>query len=205
MTPIGARAGGSTFRSGKEESIAVFKKLGLWGAKQKEEIIVSVKGAMPAPKPGSKLSVKARDTAIKTYQSQLKQGAKGEAKIPTEKRLYVQILGVSDAAPSTPAKWPIAKVFYTGDWTAGRVLDLAAKELKIANNNNRSVDEDQKLKVFHVDLSGEKGKVLDTGKSLAAQGVQTGDGLLLYKKWESLPATGELMEKFGFSKWVQVN
>ena len=78
----------------------------------------------------------------------LKRGAKGEASVPTEKRVY---LHVEASADTTKAKFPTGKFFYNKEWTVGRVLDMAAKALQVQNVNNHGGGEEEKLRVFHVE------------------------------------------------------
>lgn len=75
-------------------------------------------------------------------------------------------------------KIPRADAFYSGEWTVGRVLDMAAKTLGVANVNNRGGGEEEKLRVFHV----EGGKLLAFSDKLgAAAGVKNGDTLVLLR------------------------
>ncbi|KAJ4317114.1 hypothetical protein N0V94_005121 [Neodidymelliopsis sp. IMI 364377] len=77
----------------------------------------------------------------------LKRAAKGDAKVPPEKRIYLHVEASSD---TTKAKFPTGKFFYSKDISVGRVLDMAAKALQVENVNNRGGGEEAKLRVFHV-------------------------------------------------------
>ena len=171
LIPIGARP---TYglRIQRDKGIAALAKLRLWGAEKKAGLASATVTAIPV-KPSS-----ARLKRQKT--NELKQTAKGEAKWKEESRIYVWLIGATDAPPD---KWPRARAFYPGEFNAGRILDLAAKDLKMANHNNRISDETQKLRVFHLKERAAGGKLLsfDSDKPLVSQGVQTGHTLVVFK------------------------
>ena len=79
----------------------------------------------------------------------LKRTAKGDAKVPTDKRIY---LYVEAEANTTSSKLPKGEYWYNKDWSVGRLLDAAAKSLQVENVNNRGVGEEEWLRVFHVEL-----------------------------------------------------
>ena len=106
----------------------------------------------PSLKPTSKA---AQVAAFNT----LKRTAKGDDKIPQEKRLY---LHVEAEAASITSKIPKAELFFNEDWTVGRVLDEAAKRLQVSNVNNRVDKEEERLRIYHV----EGGRVLEFGEKL---------------------------------------
>jgi hypothetical protein len=103
----------------------------------------------------------------------LKRTAKGETKIPQEKRVYLFVEASSD---TVTAKVPKGNFFYSTDYSVGRVLDLAAKSLQVANLNNRVEGEEDKLRVFHV----EGGRLLDFGAKLGGV-LQTGNTIVLLR------------------------
>ena len=102
---------------------------------------------LPKPKPSSNA---ARIVAL----NQLKKTAKGDAKIPVDKRVY---LHVEASADTTTSKFPRGEFFYSNEWSVGRVLDAAAKGLQVQNVNNHGGGEEEKLRIFHV----EGGRLLD--------------------------------------------
>ena len=89
----------------------------------------------------------------------LKRNAKGDAKVPMEKRVYVY---VEAEAKTTESKFPRGEFWYSKEWSVGRVLDEAAKGLQVVNVNNRGGGEEERLRVFHV----EGGRVLAFGEKL---------------------------------------
>ncbi|KAA8901769.1 hypothetical protein FN846DRAFT_106733 [Sphaerosporella brunnea] len=89
----------------------------------------------------------------------MKREAKGDEKVPPEKRVY---LYVEAEARTTTAKLPKGTFWYNKDWSVGKVLDLAAKSLQITNVNNQGNDEEKRLRVFHV----EGGRVLSFGEKI---------------------------------------
>lgn len=103
----------------------------------------------------------------------LKKTAKGDEKVPVEKRVY---LHVEAEASTTTAKLPKGAFFYSKEWSVGRVLDLAAKSLQIQNLNNRVEGEEDKLRVFHI----EGGRLLEFSEKLGAA-VQTGNTIVLLR------------------------
>jgi hypothetical protein len=103
----------------------------------------------------------------------LKRTAKGETKIPQEKRVYLFVEASSD---TVTAKVPKGNFFYSTEYSVGRVLDLAAKSLQVANLNNRVEGEEDKLRVFHV----EGGRLLDFGEKLGGV-LQTGNTIVLLR------------------------
>lgn len=135
LVPIGARVG--RFEGQAEKSKLAFGKLKAWGAAQKE----SMSRALPKPKP---TSAAARVIAV----NNLKKSAKGDDKLPPEKRVYMY---VEAEAATTTSKFPEGSFFFSKDWVIGRVLDAAAKGLQVQNINNQSMDEKSKLRVFHVE------------------------------------------------------
>ncbi|ERT02516.1 AN1-like Zinc finger family protein [Sporothrix schenckii 1099-18] len=156
LKPIGARpsAGGSTMADSAAKAKSALDKLRAWGAAKKEQANKAI------PRPAAQQSAAARMAAL----TDLKKTAKGDAKIPAEKRLY---LHVEAEAASTQAKLPKGKFYYQKDWVVGRVLDAAARNLQIDNINNKSSKEEDKLRIFHV----EGGRLLEfneqAGKALA--------------------------------------
>jgi len=98
--------------------------------------------------------------------------AKGDEKLAPEKRVY---LYVEAEAETAKAKFPKGQFFYSKDWVVGRVLDAAAKSLQVQNINNKSADERDKLRVFHV----EGGRLLDFSEKVGASLVSGNTIVLL--------------------------
>lgn len=122
-----------------------------------------------APVSKSKAAAAAQTQALAT----LKRTAKGDAKVPQEKRVYLHVEASSD---TLTAKIPKGAFFYSQDWSVGRVLDLAAKSLAVQNVNNRVDSEEDRLRVFHV----EGGRLLDFGEKLGVS-VHTGNTIVLLR------------------------
>ncbi|KAG6038553.1 hypothetical protein E4U41_004090 [Claviceps citrina] len=159
LVPIGARP--------MQEEVAqrtrsALDKLRAWGSAKKEQ----AGRALPKPKPSS---AAARVMAT----NKLKQTAKGDKKIPEEKRLY---LYVEAEAETAKARLPRGEFFFSKDWAVGRLLDQAAAGLQVQNINNQSSDEKDKLRVFHV----EGGRVLDYGEK-AGSALQSGNTVTLLR------------------------
>lgn len=159
LVPLGARPAGA---SQKERGLAALEKLKAWG--------VAKRAAVPkVPQSKTKTEAAARVTAT----ANLKKTAKGDEKIPLDKRVYIYVEASSDTVTS---KIPKGTFFYSKEFRVGRVLDLAAKSLQVANLNNRSESEEDKLRVFHV----EGGRLLEFGEKLGAS-VQTGNTVVLLR------------------------
>lgn len=116
-----------------------FGKLKAWGAAKKATMMTT--RVLPKPKP---TTAAVRLVAV----NNLKKTAKGDEKLPAEKRIYIT---VEAEAATTSSKFPKAALFYSKDWVIGRVLDAAAKSLQVQNVNNQGTDEKDKLRVFHVE------------------------------------------------------
>lgn len=129
---------------------------------------------MPAPQKVLPQSKAKQDAAARVQATAtLKKTAKGDEKIPVEKRVYLHVEASSDTVTS---KIPKGAFFYSTDYSVGRVLDLAAKSLQVSNVNNRSDSEENRLRVFHV----EGGRLLEFGEKLGAS-VQTGNTIVLLR------------------------
>lgn len=62
------------------------------------------------------------------------------------------------------------------DWSVGKVLDQAAAALQVQNTNNRGDDEEQRLRIFHV----EGGRVLSFSEKFGDT-VITGNTIVLLR------------------------
>ena len=87
----------------------------------------------------------------------LKRAAKGDAKVPMDKRIY---LHVEAEANTTSSKLLKGEYWYNKEWSMGRILDAAAKSLQVENVNNRGGGEEERLRVFHVEF----GRLLEFGE-----------------------------------------
>ncbi|KAK1972394.1 AN1-like zinc finger protein [Colletotrichum eremochloae] len=159
LVPLGARPGSQIDVAARTRS--AFDKLKAWGTAKKEQ----AGRALPKPKP---TSASARLIAV----NNLKKTAKGDDKLPQEKRVY---LYVEAEAETAKAKFPKGEFFFSKDWVVGRVLDEAAKRLQVENLNNRSSDERDKLRVFHV----EGGRLLEFNEKVGASLVSGNTVVLL--------------------------
>ncbi|KAI1185266.1 AN1-like zinc finger protein [Nemania serpens] len=155
--PVGARP-----RDVAEQTKSAFAKLRAWGSAKKEQ----ASRALPKARP---TSASARLIAV----NNLKRTAKGDAKLPPEKRIY---LYVEAEAETTTAKNYKGEFFYSKDWVTGRVLDAAAKSLQVENVNNQSSDERDKLRVFHV----EGGRVLEFNEKIGSA-LASGNTIVLLR------------------------
>ncbi|OAL38281.1 hypothetical protein AYO20_02340 [Fonsecaea nubica] len=159
LTPLGARPIEIAMQSNKEKLRIGFGRLKTWGKERQEALT-------PKPGPTSKAAQVAALNA-------LKKNAKGDDKLPPEKRVY---LHVEAEAASTTAKLPKADLFFSPDWSIGRMLDDAAKRLQVANVNNRVETEEQRLRVYHV----EGGRLLEFSEKIGAC-LATGNTVVLLR------------------------
>ncbi|KAK4188712.1 AN1-type zinc finger protein 1 [Podospora australis] len=148
--------------SAVEGAKSALERFKLWGASKRE----AAKKAIPATKPSSKA---AQIIAV----NNLKKKAKGDAKIAPEKRVYLYVEAESETAK---AKIPKGEFFYSKDWVVGKMLDAAAQSLQVQNLNNRTEDESNRLRVFHV----EGGRLLDFGEKIGTA-LQSGNTVVLLR------------------------
>ena len=89
----------------------------------------------------------------------MKREAKGDEKVPQAKRCY---LYVEAEARSTTSKLPKGVFWFSKEWSVGRVLDQAANQLGVKNENSMADAEEKRLKVFHI----EGGRVLSFAEKI---------------------------------------
>ena len=162
LVPLGAKSG-SAQQTQREKGLAALGKLRAWGQAKK----AAAQSSVPVSKTKQAEAARVQETAT------LKRTAKGDDKVPIEKRVYLHVEASSDTVTS---KIPKGAFFYSVEFSVGRVLDLAAKSLQVSNVNNRSESEEDKLRVFHV----EGGRLLEFGEKLGKV-VQTGNTIVLLR------------------------
>ena len=156
------------------KGMAALQKLRAWGAAKQKATLSQGKAAASAlavPSRSSKDSNAARANIAEI--NALKRSAKGDDKIPTERRIYVH---VEASADTTTAKFPTGKFFYSADWSVGRVLDTAARALQVENMNNQGGGEAERLRVFYV----EGGRLLDFSEKFGVT-VTNGNTIVLLR------------------------
>jgi hypothetical protein len=205
LTPLGARVGvGSGQKNPQETLRSMFSKVKAWGgtststksgsggggqtstnAKTGVSGLGSVLSGLPASVrarvSGNNSGAGGRGGAIAQL-NELKKTAKGDASIPADKRLYLHVVGTSEAdststSTSATAEPPSGKFFFDSRWKVGRVLDDAAKKLKIENLNNRAASEEARLRIFHV----EAGEFLEFSDAIGAGKVKNGHTIVLLR------------------------
>ncbi|KAH6720342.1 hypothetical protein DL95DRAFT_378943 [Leptodontidium sp. 2 PMI_412] len=152
LIPIGARVG--RFDAQADTAKNALGRLKAWGSAQKAKASSGATRVLPKPKP---TSAAARVIAV----NNLKKTAKGDDKLPPEKRIY---LHVEAEAATITSKFPSGAFYYSKDWVMGRVLDAAAKSLQVQNVNNQGTDEKDKLRIFHV----EGGRLLEFNEKVGS-------------------------------------
>ncbi|KAK1755593.1 hypothetical protein QBC47DRAFT_380735 [Echria macrotheca] len=159
--PIGARPTPAVV----DNAMSALARFRSWGAAKKEAAKEAAARTLPKPKPST---ASQRIVAV----NNLKKTAKGDDKLPPEKRVY---LYVEAEAETAKAKFPKGQFFYSKDWVVGRVLDAAAKSLQVQNINNQSDNEQDRLRVFHV----EGGRLLEYNEKIGASLVSGNTIVLL--------------------------
>ena len=157
LTPIGARPAQGPTQTDKAK--AALGRLKIWSKEKQASVL-------PKPKPSS-----AASRLVAT--NKLKQTAKGDEKVPVEKRVY---LHVEAEASTTNSKLPKGEFWYSRDWSVGRMLDAAAKGLQVENLNNRVEGEEERLRVFHV----EAGRLLEFSEKVG-ETCMTGNTVVLLR------------------------
>lgn len=161
--PIGARAAGeakaAAIADGAKSALERFR---LWGQAKREQAKTSFASKSTSSKAAQMVAV-----------NTLKKTAKGDTKVPPEKRVY---LYVEAEAATAKAKIPKGEFFYSQDWVVGRLLDAAARSLQVQNINNQSNSEEDRLRVFHV----EGGRLLEFNEKLGTV-LQSGNTVVLLR------------------------
>lgn len=168
ITPLGARQRNTA--SPNDTIKSMFARVRTWGRdKQNAAAKGTLLPTLPKlkPKPNSPA---ARAVAV----NGLKRSAKGDASVPADKRLYLHTVGTAETQAAEP---PAGDFFFDSRWKVGRVLDDAAKKLRVQNFNNRVDGEDSKLRVFHV----ESGEFLEFSEAIGAGKVKQGDTIVLLR------------------------
>jgi AN1-type zinc finger protein 1 len=110
----------------------------------------------------------------------LRREAKGDSKITEDKRIYVHGEGPPNLfAPLTNAAQVLRKpVYFSKEWSNGKVLDRLADTLGVHNQNNRSEDKEKRLQLFHI----ESGTLLEMDRKFGEL-VKNGDTVVLARGW----------------------
>lgn len=166
LTPLGARAGGARAGDNSATIRSMFSRLR--GLGKDIQVPKAPKITLPA-------SIQARrsansGTSAIAQLNEMKRTAKGEASIPADKRIYLHVVGTSDK-PTTDEP-PSGNFFFDSRWKVGRVLDDAARKLKVENLNNRVGGEEARLRIFHV----ESGSFLEFSEPIGGDGSKVKPG-----------------------------
>lgn len=163
ITPLGARPGNGAAPNDTLKSM--FARVRSWG---KDKQVASA-NLIPKTKPKPN-SPAARAASLNA----MKRSAKGEASVPTDKRLYLHTVGTADTQAAEP---PAGDFYFDSRWKVGRVLDDAARRLHVENLNNRADGEEAKLRIFHA----ESGDFLEFSDAIGAGKVKQGDTIVLLR------------------------
>ena len=156
VVPLGAKT--TTEKTSKEKLKFGLSRIRSWGKSQQDRM----EKHKPKPRPSS--------AALRMAEmNKLKRECKGDEKVPAEKRVYLYVEAEKETAK---AKFAEVKVWFSEEWSVGRMLDEAAKRLQVANMNNRVNKEEDRLRVYHVEggrlleFSEKVGKVLVNGNTV---------------------------------------
>ncbi|KNG81626.1 AN1 zinc finger protein [Aspergillus nomiae NRRL 13137] len=163
ITPLGGRPAGAGANNANETLRSMFARVRTWG---KDKSHAATQSLTPTPKPNS-------PAARAVQLNALKKSAKGDANVPADKRLYLHVVGTSDTQRVDPPK---GDFYFDSRWKVGRVLDDAARRLRIENVNNRA-EEKERLRIFHV----ESGEFLEFSDALGAGKLQSGHTIVLMR------------------------
>ncbi|KAL4892338.1 hypothetical protein BDV59DRAFT_202840 [Aspergillus ambiguus] len=158
---VAARAPGGGTASPNETLRSMFARVRTWG---KDKSAGMAAAAAPKPKKGN--------AAVQL--NAMKKAAKGDASVPVDKRLYVHVVGTAETA--TAKDPPAGDFWFDARWKVGRVLDDAARRLRVENVNNRA-GEEARLRVFHV----ESGEFLEFSETVGEGKVKQGHTLVLLR------------------------
>ncbi|KAH8690913.1 AN1 zinc finger protein [Talaromyces proteolyticus] len=111
--------------------------------------------------------------------NEMKRAAKGDAAVPMERRVYLHVVGTVDTPSTKATEPPRGDFFYDARWKVGRVLDDAARRLKVENVNNRGGGEEARLRIFHI----EAGEFLEFADSIGGDKsrVKSGHTIVLLR------------------------
>lgn len=169
ITPRGARQGSSGSSSNgtnaNDTIRSMFARVRTWG---KDATQSTADTLTPKPKPKAN-SPAARSLSL----NNMKRSAKGDPGVPMDRRTYLHVVGTSTTQSKDP---PAGDFWFDAKWKVGRVLDDAAKRLRVENLNNR-VGEEGRLRFFHV----ESGEFLEFSESISEGRVKPGDTLVMLR------------------------
>ncbi|GKZ21429.1 hypothetical protein AbraIFM66951_006176 [Aspergillus brasiliensis] len=158
--------GGAAAGGGADTLKSMFAKMRSWGKQPTSSSSSTSSGSGSGRKPPS------RAVQVNT----MKRTAKGDNNVPTDKRVYLHVVGTSETTNKPATDPPRGDFFFDERWKVGRVLDDAARRLQVENVNNRGGGEEEKLRVFHV----EGGVFLEFGDSVGGK-VKSGDTVVLLR------------------------
>ncbi|GES66600.1 AN1 zinc finger protein [Aspergillus terreus] len=162
------RAGTGAGATPNETIRSMFARVRTWGKDKSQGISAAATAAAAKPKAKTKGGSVVQLNAMK-------KAAKGDAGVPADQRLYVHVVGTAETTGS--AKEPPAGDFwFDARWKVGRVLDDAARRLRVENVNNRA-GEEERLRVFHV----ESGEFLEFSEPVGGGKVKQGHTLVLLR------------------------
>ncbi|KAI9370630.1 hypothetical protein BJX61DRAFT_544426 [Aspergillus egyptiacus] len=145
---------------------SMFARVKSWGKDKSQAAAAAAAVAKPKPKPNSPAARAAQVNAMK-------KAAKGDTNVPADKRVYLHVVGTSETQSVDP---PNGDFWFDVRWKVGRVLDDAAKRLRVENVNNRA-GEEARLRIYHV----ESGEFLEFADAIGGGKVKSGDTIVLLR------------------------
>ncbi|KAL5332114.1 hypothetical protein BJX70DRAFT_202144 [Aspergillus crustosus] len=145
---------------------SIFARVRTWSKDKSQAAATAAAAAKPKPK--------ANSPAARAMQvNALKKAAEGDTGVPADKRVYLHVVGTSETQGVDP---PNGDFWFDSRWKVGRVLDDAAKRLRVENVNNRA-GEEERLRLFHV----ESGEFLEFSDAIGAGKVNSADTIVLLR------------------------
>jgi predicted nucleic acid binding AN1-type Zn finger protein len=178
LTPLGARPAGAGPRAANETIRSMFSRVRTWG-KDSSSITMKPSSGITLPK---YLKPKSASRSSPLAQlNDLKRSARGDASVPADKRIYLHVVGTVDQPNNGhgSSEPPSGQFFFDSRWKVGRILDDAARKLKVENLNNRGGGEEARLRLFHI----ESGQFLEFSDSIGGEGgkVKSGHTIVLLR------------------------
>ena len=113
--------------------------------------------------------------------SQLRKEARGDTNLAEDKRIYVHGEGppnLVDGTLTSAAQVLRKPVFFSKEWSNGKVLDRLAETLGVQNRNNSTGDKEKRLQLFHI----ESGTLLEMERKFG-EVVKNGDTIVIARGW----------------------
>jgi hypothetical protein len=180
LAPLGARPA-SAAATQAQKAQAALARLRLWG-KEKAAAAAQSSTSTTSSFFKSKNSASSQRAAAAAALATLKKTAKppmgvAPSALQPAARVYLSVEAESTTTTTTLKTPPQGSFYYNKEWSVGRMLDDAARQLQVQNVNNRGGGEEEKLRVFWI----EGGRILGFGEKLKECGMVDGHTAVLLR------------------------